>query len=366
MAQWGVLVIFLFGLVCTESFGALKLKPLIKGLSKPVAVEVPPGVTDKLYVVEQAGKILIWHKGKVQPKPLLDISGKVEDGGERGLLGLAFHPKYKENGRYFVNYTTRRSGKSITVISEFGSGRPGEREILNLVQPYANHNGGQIAFGPNGMLFIGTGDGGAAGDPKRSGQNKKALLGKILRINVDGKKPYGIPSDNPFIAGGGAPEVYAFGLRNPWRFSFDSKTKVLIAADVGQNAWEEIDRIDKGGNYGWNVMEGNHCYPASRVCIKKGLVPPLWEYPRSEGISVTGGYVYRGAQISELQGVYVYGDYGSGRIWGLKLDESQRRAVDNSLLVRSREPVSSFGLDAKGEILVVSHYGTIFQIVGAK
>lgn len=234
--------------------------------------------------------------------------------------------------------------------------------MLEFAQPYSNHNGGHLAFDSAGHLFITAGDGGSAGDPHAAGQNLNTLLGKILRIDIDGGQPYAIPKDNPFLTKGRG-EIYAYGLRNVWRFSFDRQTGALFAGDVGQNKWEEIDIIEKGGNYGWRTMEGKHCFSPASGCDQTGLILPIHEYPRSEGVSVTGGYVYRGSKIPALNGVYIYGDYGSGKIWGLTYDFTAKKVVKNELLINSNLPIASFGEDTDGELMVVSYDGRIFRIV---
>lgn len=351
----------------------VKLEPLIgEGVfESPVGIEVAPGNPEVIYVIDQPGTISAVDPADPGKEPvlLLDIRDRVHDEGmEQGLLGLAFHPRFATNGYFYVNYTTA----THTVIARYeadpaaGKADPAsERVLLTFEQPYSNHNGGQLAFGPDGYLYIATGDGGSGGDPHGNGQNVNALLGKILRIDVDrtdGNKAYAIPGDNPFASGGGAPEIYAYGLRNPWRFSFDAATGRLWAADVGQNEIEEIDRIEKGGNYGWNVKEGTACFEPAEGCESDGLIDPVWEYGRDEGISVTGGYVYRGGQLAGLEGWYVYGDYGSGKIWALRQREDG--SADNRLLLESGLNVMSFGIDAKGELYVCSPRG-IWRLLAA-
>jgi glucose/arabinose dehydrogenase len=307
----------------------------------------------------------------------VDLSARIRAGGEQGLLGLAFHPGFAANGRLFVDYT--RTGDGATIVSELtaapdhGSANPAtERILLTVSQPFANHNGGQLAFGPDGFLYIGLGDGGSGGDPYGNGQNRQALLGKILRISVDGSpapgKAYAIPNSNPYAAGGispgaGLPEIWAYGLRNPWRFSFDRATGDLYIGDVGQNAWEEIDRQpggSRGGeNYGWNAFEGTHCYSA---CAGVSAVPPITEYSHSDGCSVTGGYVYRGARQPTLNGIYVFGDYCSGTIFTVPagVGSAAPRPVAASGL-----NISSFGEGQDGEVFVVDLGGSVYRVVVA-
>lgn len=345
-----------------------------KTLDNPVGEVSENGVTSslkgKLFVVEQKGRIVMLDPSNPADKlqTVLDIRNRVySEGTEQGLLGLAFHPK--KPGVAFVNYTT----KTHTVIARYVMKNPEHPEVLDpqsevilltYEQPFANHKGGQLAFGPDGNLYIAAGDGGSGGDPYGNGQNKHALLGKILRINVDvgaGGKNYGIPADNPFADGrDGAPEVYAYGFRNPWRFSFDSETGKLWAADVGQNRLEEIDIVEKGGNYGWNVMEGNLCYKPPEGCYKTGLIEPIYTYGRELGAAVIGGFVYRGKAIPELVGWYIYGDYAKGTIWALR--QEAEGTVHNETLLQSGELITSFGVDAAGELYVCVQNGSLLRI----
>jgi len=342
----------------------IRLTPLVtQELQQPVFLTHARDQSQRLFVVEQTGRIRILKRKRLLSNPLLDISDRVKVGGERGLLGVAFHPHFHENGRVFVNYSRKTDG--ATVISEFqisdapNQNMPTERVILIIPQPYGNHNGGMIAFGPDGFLYIGTGDGGAGGDPGNRGQNQQDLLGKILRIDIDHEIPYAIPKTNPFVARPHGQEIFAWGLRNPWRFSFDKNTGTLWVADVGQNQWEEIDRVKKGKNYGWRIMEGRHCFKPSNRCNIEGLSLPIAEYAHESGrCSITGGYVYRGEQVPGLKGTYVFGDYCSGEIMGLV---EQRVTV----LLSSGLRISSFGEDEAGELYVVDHSGGIYQIAGS-
>jgi len=322
-----------------------------------------------LLVVEQDGVVRRLDSERGRPgEVFLDLRDRVVSGGERGLLGLAFHPDYPDDGRLFVNYTTPEGGLT-TRISELraspGEGAdPGsERVVLAFAQPYTNHNGGMVLFGPDdGYLYIGTGDGGAANDPQNAGQRLDTLLGKMLRIDVDRGEPYGIPPDNPFVERAGArPEIYAYGLRNPWRFSIDPPTGRLYAGDVGQNAREEIDVVERGGNYGWRIMEGTLCTPGvSRDCDQTGLTLPIAEYTHDQGYSVTGGYVYRGTGFPALCGVYFYGDYGSGRLWGLRYDGET--VTRQRLITDTGARIASFGRDDAGELYLVDYRGLIFRL----
>lgn len=347
-----------------------------KGFDHPVWIE-PYG--DKFLVVDQPGVIrLVPGSGGADSTVFLDIRTRVNYGGEKGLLGLALHPRFAKRPVFYVNYTTGEDGKGRprtlrTRIAEFrvapglASCAPAtERVLLEFDQPYSNHNGGQVGFGPDGLLYCGNGDGGAGNDPQDNGQKMSTLLGKMIRIDVDrtnGDSPYAIPPDNPFVKKDGArPEIYALGLRNPWRWSFDRKTGDLWAGDVGQNNWEEIDVITRGGNYGWRIMEGFHCTPkvSPENCDQTGLIAPVVEYPRSDGVSVTGGYVYRGARFPALQGVYVYGDFGSRRIWGLRREKGT--VVEKREIGMAPQSIASFGEDAAGELFVVGHGGLIWRV----
>ncbi|HWP83841.1 MAG TPA: PQQ-dependent sugar dehydrogenase, partial [Terriglobia bacterium] len=312
--------------------------------------------------------IRIVSNGVILPAAFLDIRSQVRCCGELGLLGLAFHPNFTQNGRFFVNYTRDGPGGIETVISEFsvsGSNpnlavRESERILLTFGQPFTNHNGGMIAFGPHGYLYIASGDGGSGGDPQNNGQSLNTLLGKILRIDVNSGVPYGIPPDNPFASQPGRDEIFAYGLRNPWRFSFDRHTGRLFAGDVGQNRFEEIDLIEKGGNYGWKIMEGAHCFSPQSNCNTAGLILPIDEYGRDLGISVTGGYVYRGSAVPSLSGKYIFGDFGSGILWALtELSSGQWRREE---LLRTGLNISSFGEDDAGELYLVDYGGTVRRI----
>jgi glucose/arabinose dehydrogenase len=325
----------------------------------------------RFFVLEQAGRIRIILSGTVTATPFLDIRGKVASGGELGLLGLAFHPNYGSNRKFYVNYTRPSGSKWETVIAEYvaSSANPdqadasSERILLTVAQPFANHNGGQLAFAPDGFLYIGLGDGGGAGDPLGNGQNVQTLLGKMLRIDVNnssGGRQYAIPADNPFAGGGGAPEVFAYGFRNPWRFSFDSATGTLFAGDVGQDSFEEVDIVQKGGNYGWNVMEGTHCFKPPSGCSTTGLTPPIHDYGHDQGETVIGGFVYRGSAIPNLVNTYVFGDFINGRIWGLRQNSSG--AWERTQLAATGKAISSFGRDDSGELYVVDYAGAVWKV----
>ncbi len=348
---------------------------LVGGLSSPVDLQAPAGDRERVFVVEQAGRIRVVKRGSLLPAPFLDITPRVGSGGERGLLGLAFHPRYAENGRFFVNYTDRAGD---THIAEFRASPPGgdtadastEKLLLFVKQPFSNHNGGGLAFGNDGMLYVGLGDGGSGGDPQGNGQNLGTHLGKMLRLDVDGGSPYRVPADNPFASTSGAqPEIWAYGLRNPWRFAFDRVTGNLLIADVGQNAMEEIDlgaASRKGGeNYGWNTMEGSRCFRPSSGCATAGLTLPIAEYSHAEGCSITGGVVYRGCRLPGYQGTYFYGDYCTSFVRSFRVDNG--RAVDlrdwTAALGRGLSNISSFGVDGEGEVYIVDHDGEVYKVV---
>jgi glucose/arabinose dehydrogenase len=343
---------------------AVELEPVVEGLSQPVFVTHAGDGSGRLFLVEQAGRILILDGGRLRAEPFLDLRARVQAGGERGLLGLAFHPEFALNGRYFVHYTRKRDGASViweyVVSADPNRSLRGGRLLLRVAQPFANHNGGMLAFGKGGRLFIGLGDGGAGGDPGDRAQDPDQLLGKILRIDIEDARPYAIPDDNPFAAGGGRPEIYALGLRNPWRFSFDRGSWRLFVGDVGQSDREEIDLVRRGRNYGWPILEGTRCFRPPQDCPRAGLTPPLTEYRHVSGrCSVTGGYVYRGRAIPELEASYVFGDFCSGEIFGLARGRMSM-LLDTDLLI------ASFGEDEAGELLVVDRRaGAVHRIVTA-
>lgn len=344
----------------------LDLEPFVDGLRSPLLLTHADDGTDRSFVVEQGGTIRIVEGGEVASQAFLDVSDLTDARGEQGLLGLAFHPDFERNGRFFINYTDLAGD---TVVASYhaddGTADPNSAEVvLKIDQPYANHNGGHLAFGPDGYLYIATGDGGSAGDPQGNGQDRDALLGKLLRIDVDGD-PYEIPPSNPFADDGeGAPEVWAYGLRNPWRFSFDGDTDTLWIGDVGQGELEEIDRVpdDKGGlNFGWNEMEGSRCYDG-RDCDPSGKVLPVTEYGHDLGCSITGGFVYRGAEFPALRGGYFFADYCSGNIWAI--DATTRSGVEPTLLLSSERALSSFGQDDDGELYVIDiGAGEVLRVV---
>jgi glucose/arabinose dehydrogenase len=353
----------------------VEFQEIVNGLIRPLFLT--HAGDSRLFVMTQNGFIYIVQNGSLLTTPFLDVSSllhaDVFGGGytERGLLGLAFHPNYALNGQFFINYTDR-SGSTVVARYRVSSDRnladPNSGEILlTQPQPYPNHNGGHLEFGPDGYLYIAMGDGGAAGDPQGNGQNPAALLGKILRIDVDGGTPYAIPADNPAFTVNPdlAPEVWAWGLRNPWRMSFDRATGDLYMGDVGQNNWEEVNfqpASSAGGeNYGWNIFEATRFF--SGAADPGTTTLPFFEYPHSEGNSVTGGYVYRGTDLPSYDGAYFFGDFGSGRIWASYRDEAG--AWQTNLFADTDLNISSFGQDVNGELYIVHYTGTVLKFVPA-
>ena len=334
--------------------------------------------TNRLFLLEQEGCIKVFNNNPdvKTAADYLDIRDRVDDQGEMGLLGLAFDPDFKRNGFFYVNYNRRNPLE--TVISRFKvnnyndlkASASTETVLMRFAQPYDNHNGGKIAFGPDGYLYIAVGDGGAWGDQHNYAQNRSSWLGKMLRIDVNKteKGNYGIPEDNPYVKNreGFREEIYAYGLRNPWRFSFDTETGQLWLADVGQNEFEEIDIITKGGNYGWRLKEADRCYNPRKDCDPdKTLIDPIHQYPRIDGVSVTGGYVYRGKRIPALQGKYLFADYAKGNVWALSFNDNTKTNVE--LLTDAGGSVSSFGIDANQEVYILNHYsGEIKRLVAKK
>jgi len=340
--------------------------------TRPLFLTYANDDTNRLFVVLQQGQIMVFpNKQDTQATVFLAIDEKVnDDGNEEGLLGLAFDPDYKSNGYFYVYYTANSPRRSV--ISRFSvsdndpnkANTSSELVIMEVPQPYSNHNGGMMAFGPDRMLYIGLGDGGSGGDPHGNGQNRNVLLGKILRIDISKSsrsEKYRIPADNPFVGQENSRgEIWTYGLRNPWRFSFDRVTNMLWAADVGQDSLEEVDIIEKGANYGWNIMEGSLCYPLpTSNCNKEGLKLPVAQYTHADGCSITGGYVYRGSKLRSLYGAYIYGDFCSGKIWGLRYDGS--KVVEHMELIDSNMQISSFGEDQAGELYILSFDNHIYR-----
>ncbi|AKA34024.1 PQQ-dependent sugar dehydrogenase [Flagellimonas lutaonensis] len=333
---------------------------------RPLDFQTPNDGSGRVFVVEQGGVIKVFENDATVEETaiFLDISNKIgTNANEQGLLGLAFHPNFESNGYFYVNYTPT---ETLSVTSRFqvssananGADPNSEQILLEIAQPYTNHNGGQLAFGPDGYLYIASGDGGSGGDPQNNAQNRSNLLGAILRIDIDNVSTglnYAIPADNPFIGENGVRgEIFAFGLRNPWRMSFDDQTGELWSGDVGQGEREEINIIVSGGNFGWKLFEGTFCF--SGDCDDTGLEPPIFEYNHDAGDkSITGGFVYRGNAVASLQGKYVYADFISGRIWALTLDGS-----DNEILFNTGLNIASFGVDAQNELYFCAFDGSIY------
>jgi glucose/arabinose dehydrogenase len=354
---------------------ALRLEPYVRGLSAPLLLTYAPDGSGRQYVVEKRGTIRLVDNGQIAGT-FLNIQSLVNStASERGLLGLAFHPRYRDNGWLYVDYTDTRGDTMIvryTARPDRLSVDPGSAQtVMRLAQPAANHNGGNLVFGPDGYLWIGTGDGGGAGDIYRNAQNPQTLLGKMLRIDVnraEGGKPYAIPADNPYAGNAAfAPEIWATGMRNPWRYTFDRATNDLYIADVGQGAWEEIDIVPAGTagglNFGWPRMEGLHCYGASQ-CDRAGLFMPVAEYDHSLGCSITGGYVYRGQAQPLLDGAYLFGDYCSGRLWTLSRDANGTWV--RTQMLATNVQISSFGEDEAGEVYVTGlNDGTVYRIAAS-
>ena len=366
--------------------------------TKAIYLTQAPNDSNRLFVVNQKGMIYIIKNNITIDNPFLDISdrvhGSLTPGSEEGLLGLAFHPKYQDNGYFFVNYVNKNDS---TIVSRFSvtenpdlANKDSEKILIGLPQPFGNHNGGHLTFGPkDGMLYIGVGDGGKWGDPFNHSQNLNTLFGAILRIDIDNGEPYAIPIDNPFFGQKNKKqEIFCYGLRNPWRFSFDRITNNLIIGDVGQNLWEEVNwsswEESKGGNFGWKIMEANHCYNPEEFCDTTGLILPVHEYPNNAaymkilmgmddkeatGCSVTGGYVYRGSENKRFWGTYIFGDYCTGRIWSFKLRNGKPASFQNlrKLLKNNSKDmplfISSFGEDNAGELYIVDYLGAIYKFI---
>ena len=358
------LALLLFA-ACTPAGGSHEAAPFLEGLDRPLLLLQAPGDDSRHYVLEQSGRVRVAVNGALGEEPFLDLSREVFDpsargGGERGLLGMAFHPDYEVNRRCFVNFTDRE-GHTRVVEYRAESGDRADpasaRLVLKVEQPYTNHNGGCIEFGPDGHLYIGMGDGGDKGDPDDRAQDLSQLLGKLLRIDVDGIAPYEVPADNPFVGVAGArPEIWAYGLRNPWRFSFDPDTGDLWIADVGQKAWEEVNfqpAASAGGeNYGWRLREGAHCFDPPTDCDRPGLVDPVHEYAHA-----TGGHLYRGAAMPELVGKYLFGDWCAGTAWAFDPASGRHEVVAKKL-----GPVTSFGRDHAGELFVCAGDGKVYRL----
>ncbi len=357
----------------------IQLALVASGIAGPVSADAPKDGSGRLFICEQTGKIRIVKEGQLLAVPFLDINTKLDvinkQYSEKGLLGLAFHPNYKSNGKFYVYYSGKGNHKNNdhkSIVAEFTVSENSdvanvnsEKVILEIQQPEENHNGGQLAFGADGYLYIASGDGGGANDEHGgvgNGQNLKTWLGKILRIDVNADSAYNVPKDNPFVNNPNAlPQIWAYGLRNPWRFSFDRKSGLLFCADVGQNKWEEIDIIEKGKNYGWRIMEASNCFNPSKNCDTKDLVLPIAEYSHQEGVCVTGGYVYNGIAIDELKGQYIFADW-TGQIYTLQQQGKEWKMKGIEIADEAgkifKENVNSFGEDEAGEIYILCQKST--------
>jgi len=359
--------------------GAPALQLVSGALSSPVHVSAPPGDTTRLFVVQQGGAVRVIRRDTLLATAFLNIAAHISAGGERGLLSLAFHPQYATNGWFYVYFTNpscdlRVARYTLSSDPNVADSLSGDT-VLAVAHPgQSNHNGGQLVFGPDGKLYAGLGDGGGGGDPDTNAQNKGRLLGKILRLDVDAGSPYAIPPDNPFATDPNArPEIWALGLRNPWRFSFDRLTGDLYIADVGQNTWEEVDVATAasgrgaGVNFGWNVMEGRHCYPiGTTTCSQAGLRLPVLEYSHNDGCSITGGFVYRGTRVPQLIGHYLFSDYCTHFVRSFRLSHGLAFDLrDWTAVLDPGDNVSSFGEDARGEVYVVTLGGRLYRIVQA-
>ena len=349
---------------------------------RPIVLTHAGDGTNRVFIASEHGVIHVVpnDQGVKKTTVFLDIEKKVtykDKQNEEGFLGLAFHPDYKKNGQFFVYYSTKDAAQT-SVISRFRvtSDDPNradpasEEELMRIKQPFWNHNGGNILFGPDGCLYIGLGDGGSGRDPKGNGQNRATLLGNILRIDVDrqddGKK-YAIPKDNPFVGMKDArPEIWAWGFRNPWGMTFDAETGLFWVADVGQDIWEEVNIVQKGGNYGWNLREAKHKFGDNGSGPRDDLIDPIWEYDHKVGKSITGGRVYRGKRIKQLVGAYLYADYVSGKIWALRYDANKKKVTANRPLHDNKMPIISFGEDQDGEVYLTDALGQIHRFVEAK
>jgi glucose/arabinose dehydrogenase len=376
-----LLIVFTSALFISKTSGQTQ-KPIIFEVAFPnLTFNQPDGIfpdpvqENRLFVIEQGGVIKFFDNTRNvnHSTVFLDIRDRLLYGGEQGLLGLAFHPNFVSNGYFYVDYVIDNPRRTVIARYSVMESNPNianensEQVLMEINQPFSNHKGGQLAFGSDGYLYIGMGDGGSGGNPFGNGQNRSTLLGKILRIDVDSSsngQNYAIPNDNPFVANslGYREEIYAYGFRNPWRFSFDSVSGQLWVGDVGQDFIEEIDLVEKGRNYGWNIMEGSLCFNPATNCDKTGLELPIWNYSHEVGNAIFGGYVYHGSALPDLAGAYVYGDYGSGRIWFLRCDGT---AAVNTLIEDTGLNIASFGLDQQRELFFTAYDGKIYRLTSA-
>ena len=355
---------------------ALRLVEVARTLSFPLLVTAPPEDLTRIFIVEKGGRIRIVRNGALLPQPFLDLSSRVSTQGEQGLLGLAFHPNYTSNGRFVVHYTDPAGDSRIAAFRV--SGNPdvadpaSEQVILAIDQPFQNHNGGMLQFGPDGRLYIAMGDGGSGGDPLGNGQNRNTLLGKILRLALSDAGQPSIPPDNPFVGQPGRRgEIWSYGLRNPWRFAFDRATGDLYIADVGQSDREEVNvatqasQFGRGLNFGWNIMEGTFCFNAVS-CDQSGLTLPVLDYPHTEGCSITGGYVYRGTAIPGLAGTYFYADFCQGWVRSFRLVNGVPTDRQDWVELRPGGQIPSFGEDGRGELYLMTAGGVVYRIAPAE
>jgi glucose/arabinose dehydrogenase len=368
MRRLGILLIFLAA--STAAADEIVLQRIVSGLDHPTSI-VHAG-DSRLFITQQTGRIVIYDGTRILPQPFLDITSLISCCEERGLLSVAFHPHYRDNGLFFINYT---NGAGNTVIARYKvsatdpnrADPASARILLTIEQPFSNHNGGELQFGPDGYLYIGMGDGGSGGDPGNRAQSLNTLLGKLLRIDIDGTNTYRVPSSNPFVNRAGAlPEIWAYGFRNPWRFSFDRVSGDLWIGDVGQNAYEEVDlqRVNSigGENYGWHAMEGFHCFTPATNCNDGTMTLPLLEYSHADSsCSITGGYRYRGTQWPRLYGVYFYADLCTGKIWGASPDTNG--VFSSRLLTDTTLEITTFGEDANGELYLADYQGGVLYAV---
>jgi hypothetical protein len=383
-----VLPILALALACAESTGApnpppppppppaagIALQEITAAVTFPVDLASPPGDQSRLFVVEKAGRIRILKDGVLLPTPFLDITSQVSSGGERGLLGLTFTPDYATSGRFIISYSNTAGDTRISTMrvsadpdrADAGS----QQVILAVDQPFSNHNGGQVAFGPDGMLYIGLGDGGSGGDPQNNGQDLGSLLGKLLRLEVLPDGSAQVPADNPLIGQAGQRgEIWSSGLRNPWRFSFDPATGDLYLADVGQSALEEVNVATaasgrgRGSNYGWRIMEGTNCFNPSSGCSQAGLTLPVITYDRGDGCSVTGGYVYRGSSLPDLVGHYFYADYCTSWIRSFRHQAGAAQDRQQWTGIAPAGGVTTFGVDGAGELYLATDAGRVYRLI---
>ncbi len=373
-----VLIISVLGSFAGLAETLPRAEKIIDSVKEPVFLTAPECSTDKLYILEKAGRVMTYDRvnKKLNPEPFLDIRCQIEiKMNEQGLLGMAFSPHYEKDRRFYLYYTDKKGDTQVSRFTVQPDGKKiSEENILSVKQDFTNHNGGWIDFGPDGFLYIGLGDGGSGNDPKQRAQDMSQLLGKILRIDVSGKSGYAVPKDNPFVCQPEKkPEIYAFGLRNPWRCSWDMKTNHLYIADVGQITWEEINAVTqdalKGANFGWRLREGTHQTPTHAVGGEKPncAIDPIFEYDRSVGSSITGGYVYRG-KIKSIYGQYFYADFAKPKIFSFIFDGKKVSAQKDwsQIFAQNGKPISqisSFGLDPQGEMYIISHQGNIYAIV---